>query len=413
MGTREVNLRHRKLALFSIYFTFFIDTLCWSIVFPIFPPFFLYIHNHLFSPDVSNGARMTLLGFFLMAFSLGQFLGAPIMGEYADRNGRKRALAVGIFVTTFGLILSAWSMDQRNLPLLFIGRLLTGLFASTGAVCLSSISDLSKNEKMRIQNFGYFSAVAGISFIIGAFLGGKLSDTTVSTYFDPSFPLWLAAGLTLINFLSIIFGFKETFKIDKTVKFHFLEAFSHIKTALKTDKIKGIYGVYFLFLTAWAILFQFISVLTIAKFGFTNSEIGYLAVFMGGCWILGSGYLNRTLGKFFKTPHILEFCLIGFAILCSLVIFPHHLYELLIVIGLSVILGGVAWPICVGLISGLAPREMQGKILGLSQSVQSLALTVAAVIGGLAFHGTLALPFLIAGGVSISAVILYFSLKYQ
>jgi MFS family permease len=73
--------KKRKITLFSVYFTFFVDTLSWAIVFPIFAPYFLDPHNVLFSASVSTATRTTILGLFLMAFSFGQFLGAPIMGE--------------------------------------------------------------------------------------------------------------------------------------------------------------------------------------------------------------------------------------------------------------------------------------------------------------------------------------------
>src|SRR5690606_34294193 len=63
----------KRLTLASVFFTFFIDNLCWAIVFPIFAPYFLDPENKLFTPDVSIAERTTMLGFFLMAFSLGQF----------------------------------------------------------------------------------------------------------------------------------------------------------------------------------------------------------------------------------------------------------------------------------------------------------------------------------------------------
>ncbi|NGX28744.1 MAG: hypothetical protein K940chlam1_00931, partial [Candidatus Anoxychlamydiales bacterium] len=39
----------RKISFFSILFTFFVDNLGWSIVFPIFAPFFLDPQNVIFS----------------------------------------------------------------------------------------------------------------------------------------------------------------------------------------------------------------------------------------------------------------------------------------------------------------------------------------------------------------------------
>lgn len=405
-------MNKEKSTLFAIYFTFFVDNLSWAIVFPIFTPYFLDPDNALFSPGVSVGTRTMILGFFLTAFSLGQFLGAPVIGEYADRHGRKKALTLCVFFTLIGICLSAWSMGTDHLAWLFLGRLITGVFASSNSVCFSCVSDLSEDEKAKVRRFGFLSMLVGIAFVFGAFIGGKLSDKTLSSDFSASFPLWLAAGLGGINFLFVLLGFRETSIVNPSVQFHFFQSFGHIKMALKTEKIKRLYGIYFLFLFSWTILFQFMPALTVEKFLFTNSDIGDLALFMGVCWAIGSGYLNRVLSQRFDTLHVLELCLVGFTIFCGLVMVPQHIYGVMALLGGCVILGGIGWPICTGLISGMAPREMQGKVLGISQSIQSLAMSLAPIVGGLAFHISLAFPFLIAAGTSLlAAFVYYFTLK--
>ncbi|PIS02505.1 MAG: hypothetical protein COT85_04885 [Chlamydiae bacterium CG10_big_fil_rev_8_21_14_0_10_42_34] len=406
--------RKKKASLIAVYFTFFIDNLSWAIVFPIFAPYFLDPGNVLFSPEVTLGTRTMILGVFLMAFSLGQFFGAPVIGEYADKHGRRKALILSVFFTLIGLCLSAWSMHAKYLVWLFVGRLLTGVFASSNSVCLSCVADLSDTEKTKVKYFGYLSMIAGLAFLVGAFVGGKLADKTVDSSFFTAVPLWLAAGLTFLNFLFVLFGFRETTAIHPNARFHLMRAFQDIKTALETKKIKRTYLIYFLFLLAWIILLQFFPVLTVQKFAFTSSNIGDLALFIGICWSMGSGYLNKVLAKHFKSSITLEVCLVGFTILCGSVIFPHHIYELLPILGMCVIFGGIAWPICTGMISSMAPREIQGKILGVSQSVQSLAMAIGPVIGGIAYGISLNLTFLIASFFSLVAVITYyFMLKHR
>jgi DHA1 family tetracycline resistance protein-like MFS transporter len=405
--------RNVKLSLASVFFTFFVDNLCWSVVFPIFAPYFLDPNNILFPPDVSEASRTTILGFFLMAFSLGQFLGAPILGEYADRHGRKKALLLSVIVTLLGLLLTAWSMKVQLLWVLFIGRLITGIFAGNMSICLACVTDLSPDEKTKVKYFGYFSVLAGLSFILGAFLGGKFSDATISPLFTPDFPLWLAAALTFFNFLFICFGFRETSVIDLSVKFVFLESFRNIKYALKTEKIKRVYAIYFLFLFSWTILFQFTPVLFVDKFGFTSSDIGDLALYMGLCWAFGSGYFNKFLLHYFAPLRVLELALLVFTILCCIIVFPKHLLPVIFILGFCVLMGGLAWPLCTGMISNMAPQQIQGKILGMSQSVQSLAMTLAPLIGGMASQAAVGLPFFIGAGASLLAGTIYFTLKDQ
>jgi DHA1 family tetracycline resistance protein-like MFS transporter len=404
---------NRKLTLFSIFFTFFIDNLSWAIVFPIFAPYFLDVDNRLFSPEISEATRTTILGFFLMAFSFGQFLGAPLIGEYADRDGRKKALALSVLFTLVGLGLSAWSMQTHNLPLLFFARLITGLFASNMSICLTCVTDLSQDEKEKTKYFGYLSVFAGLSFVLGAFVGGKLSDRELYPLFSSNLPLWLAAGLTFINLLFILFGFRETASIDKSVKFDFFESFRNIASALKTQKIKRIYALYFLFLFAWTLLFQFIPVLVVARYAFSNSDIGDLALYMGICWAVGSGYLNKWLVRKFHFMRVLEGCLLGFTLFCTLIVFVMNMNATLVILGICILLGGLAWPLCTSLVSNSAPREIQGKVLGMSQSVQSLAMALAPVMGGVAFQISPNLPFLLGGVAGLIAGFIYLRLKIR
>lgn len=407
----QLSEKSRKLSRLAVFFTFFIDNLCWSIVFPIFAPYFIDTQNILFAPDVSLATRTFLLGVFLMAFSLGQFIGAPLLGEYADKFGRKKALVFSIIFTFLGLFLSAYSMGAYQLVPLFIGRLLTGAFAGNMTICLAAISDLSVTEERKVKDFGYLSVLGGASFILGAFIGGKLSDPTIDSLFKPNFPLWLASAITLLNFFFVLFGFRETAHVHPEIKFNFFECFRNIKEALETKKIKKVYLIYFLFVSGWTILFQFTPVLVVEKFKFTSSNIGDLALYMGICWAIGAGYLNKLLLRYFYPLRILEVCLFVFTLLCGGIVFVNHLYSTVLILGASVMMGGLAWPLCTGVISSMAPNHIQGKIFGMSQSIQSLAMAVAPVIGGFTYRASLSLVFLVAASASLLAAIVYFSLK--
>jgi len=406
----DINIK-RKISFVSILFTFFVDNLGWSIVFPIFAPLFLDPQNLIFSADIAFSTRTTLLGVFLAAFPLSQFFGAPLLGEFADRAGRKKALILSIILIFIGYIISGWSIYNKNLICLFIGRVITGLFSGSLSICLAAISDLSLTEKAKAKNFSLISVLAGFSFILGAFLGGKFSDSKVFKYFNPSLPLWIAAFLSIINLLFIIFAFKETIEVKKHVKFDFLEGFHNIQEALKTKKIKIIYVIYFLFVFAWTIIFQFSPVLVVNKFHFSNSQIGDLAAFMGICWAIGAGPLHKLSGKSLLSFKILEVALLIFTILCGLLGFIQQIVGVVLILGACVIIGGLAWTICVTLISNRAPERMQGKIMGISQSMQSLAMGISPIIGGLSDEIHVYLTFLIASFASLIASVMYFNVK--
>lgn len=402
--------RKKKLTLASIFFTFFVDNLCWSIVFPIFAPFFLDPENKVFSPEISAASRTTILGIFLAAFPLAQFFGSPMIGEYADHKGRKKALVYTIFFSFLALALSAYSFHAQILSLLFVSRLISGVFSGNLSICLAAIADLSKDEQAKTKNFGYLAAIAGFSFIIGVFLGGEFSDVQLNEHFSPAFPLWIATGLTFLNFLFVLFGFKETKTIDENMQFKFLEGINNIQMALKTEKIKVIYVIYFLFLFSWNILLQFTPVHVIEVFDFSNHQIGIVAAFMGVCWAVGAGLFNKFLLHRFSPLKVLEFSLLTFTILCALIIVPKNLSSLVALLGVCVVLAGIAWPICTSIISSRAGKNIQGKILGMSQSVQSLAMALSPLVAVFS-HIHTGLPFIVAALASFLAGLVYFKVK--
>jgi MFS transporter, DHA1 family, tetracycline resistance protein len=407
-----ITSKRRKLSFFSVLFTFFVDNLGWSIVFPIFAPLFLDANNDVFTSDVSVATRTTLLGVFLMAFPLAQFFGAPILGEIADKFGRKKAFIVSILLTVFGYALSGYAILTNGLVILFVSRLITGVFAGNLSICLATISDLSVDKKTKLKNFSYLSVIAGFSFILGAFMGGKFSDVSVSKYFSPDLPMWIAAVLSFLNLAFIVFAFSETYQVQKNLKFDFFESIHNIQKALKTDKVKKMYVIYFLFVFGWTLIFQFSPVMVIRKFQFTNSQIGDLAAFMGITWAVGSAFVHRLLLKKFSSLRVLELSLLVFTVLALIITFQTTLWSVVFLLGLCGLIGGVAWPICTSLISNLASSDMQGKILGISQSMQSLAMALSPLIGGCVDQVYSHLPFILAGIATFIGGLIYFRIKF-
>lgn len=403
-------IRQRFLTQFSLYFTFFIDNLAWALVLPLFAPLFLDPQNLLFSADVSVAMRTTILGFFLAAFPLAQFFGAPIIGDYADRKGRKKALIYSVLFSLVGLVLGAISLQIKNLFLLFISRLISGVSSGSLSICLSAVADMNQEEKERVKHFGHLAVIAGLSFIIGTFLGGIFSDSTVNKHFTYDLPFWIASGLTLLNLVFVLFYFYETHVEQKNIPFDFLEGVHNIQKALRTEKIKSIYVLYFLFLFSWNILLQFTPVLVVEEFHFSNATIGYLAAFMGVSWAFGSSGMSRIMHKIFSSKKVLEISFIFFTVLSAFLYFPKHIGLLLVMIALIVIFAGVAWPLCTNIISKTAPSNMRGKILGMSQSMQSLAMTLSP-LSAVFTHIHESTPFLVAALASFAAAILYFRAK--
>jgi EmrB/QacA subfamily drug resistance transporter len=107
------------------------------------------------------------------AYLLSSTVSIPVYGKFSDVYGRKAMLLVGVGLFLLGSGLSGLSQTMNQL----IGfRALQGLGAGAILpVATATIGDLfSPRERGRAQ--GMFGAVAGLSILIGPFIGGWITD---------------------------------------------------------------------------------------------------------------------------------------------------------------------------------------------------------------------------------------------
>ena len=401
----------QKTSLFSVFFTFAVDNLGATIVFPIFAPLFLDPGKDLVSPDASLAFKTTMLGIFLGVFPLMQFIFAPILGEYADHQGRKKALFLTTFLTFLGYALTAFGIHHHSLAWVFFARVIMGIGAANLSICLSSLSDLSPSAKKKVRYYSYGSAIAGLTFILGPFIGGKLSDPTVYPTFNSAFPMIIGAGLGLINVVFILFAFRETLERRSTRPFDLIKGLHNIQLSLKTPSIRLLYLIYFFYLFSWNIVFLFVPAFVVENFQLSNSQIGDVCAFLGVCWIFGTGLIHRLLSHVLPDKPVLMISFLIFSALVVFVPYPFHLKGFLLLLGGCTIASGVIWPMCTSAISSAAPKEIQGKVMGLSQSMFSLTMMLASVIGGLFLHAHSMIPFVLASVSSLVGAILLLKAK--
>ena len=118
-----------------------------------------------------NGAN--LYAWLVTAYLLTSTITVPIYGKFSDVFGRKVMLIIGVCIFLFGSWLSGASQNMNQLVLF---RAIQGLGAGAlFPIVMAIIADLySPRERGRFQ--GLFGAVFGLSFIVGPFIGGWITD---------------------------------------------------------------------------------------------------------------------------------------------------------------------------------------------------------------------------------------------
>lgn len=391
----------KKRPISSVFLTFAVDNLGATIVFPIFAPLFLDERFGLLGPGTPFSTRTILLGCFLGIFPLMQFLFAPVFGEVSDHVGRRKVLVVTTFLTFVGYFFSAWCIRNHYVYGLLFSRMLTGIGAANMAICLSALADVSETPQKRTRYYSLGSAIAGFTFVLGPYIGGKLSDTSLYSFFTIDFPMWVSGGFGVLNFLYVFFLFGETIHEKSQTKPDFLSGFHNLRNALSSKRVRNLFVVYFFYLFAWNVFFQFVPAFAVGQYQLSSPRIGDLCALMGLCWIFGTGVIN----KFFSAIHHSRWLLFGllflFAGFTALVGVPHKLARFIGVVGLATTVSGIIWPLATSTISSAAGKNVQGKVMGLSQSVLSLSMMLASILGGifLQFHYTV--PFIMGSAAAI------------
>ena len=191
----------------------FIGTLGFSIVMP----FLIFL-------VMRWGGNAFVYGVVGATYSAFQFIGAPILGRWSDRFGRKRVLLLsqGGTLLAWLLLLGAFFLPPEplleidNAPLgrftltlpllvLFLARATDGLTGGNVSVANAYLADITP-EQERSANFGKMAVSSNLGFIVGPALAGLLG----ATVFGELLPVLLAVAISLVATLLIAFRLEES-----------------------------------------------------------------------------------------------------------------------------------------------------------------------------------------------------------
>ncbi len=370
--------------LWVIIFTVFVDLLGVGILIPVVPQLLANPRSEYFllPKNMSLNQGFILLGFLTAAFPLAQFLATPILGQLSDKFGRKKILALSLAGTCLSYVVFALGIYFRNLPLLFVSRAFDGVTGGNISVAQAAIADVTE-PKDRAKNFGLIGAAFGLGFILGPYIGGKLSDPAVFSWFNATTPFWFVALLSFINVLSVIFLFPETLEIKKeAMKIDWGKSFMNIFHAYMMEKLRVIFMSNFLFQAGFTFFTTFFSVFLINKFNFTQGNIGDFFSYVGLWVAITQAVITRRLAGKVREDEILRISIMISALGIVLYFLPHAWWQLLFITPIFAVANGLTQANIAALISKTAARSIQGEVLGINASVQALAQAIPPMLSG-------------------------------
>lgn len=400
-------MNDNKKILWAIFLTVLIDMLGIGILIPVFPTL-VASHSPLkVIPDSWTEAEgFIMLGWLLTCFPFMQFICAPILGQLADKYGRRKILALSITGTASSYILFAIGIITKNLPLMFISRALDGASGGNISVAQAVIGDISSPQS-RAKNFGLIGMAFGLGFIIGPFLGGVLSDHTTISWFNAATPFWFAAIISFINVLLVLKFLPETLKVKSSNRIDITKPLTNIYRALTSKGLRNVLPATFFSNAGFTFYTTFWGVVLAEQFHFSQSGVGNYFAYVGIMIILAQGLVIRRLSGKIDDYKVLRYSLFGTGICLFVYYFIPNSHPLLIFLvpPFMATFNSLTMSFSSAIITRVTPPNIRGEAMGITSSVNALAQSIPAVLAGYiaAHHARLPLLvgslFLFIGGI--------------
>ncbi len=399
-----------KHPLFVIIFTVFVDLLGFGILIPVIPllladPSSSY---YLLPKGFSISQGYVMLGFLMAVFPIGQFLATPILGELSDKFGRRRILSLSLLGTCISYLIFALGIYMRSIPLLFFSRFFDGITGGNISVAQAAIADITLPQN-RAKNFGLMGAAFGIGFIIGPYIGGKLSDPNIVGWFNAMTPFLFAALLSFVNIISVLLFFPETLKKRQhNLQIRWTKSVNNIMHAYSFEKLRVLFFSNFLFQSGFSFFVTFFSVFLITKFHFKQGDIGDFFAYVG-IWVAFTQIvLTRRLGVKYTDYKILRVSFFGSGIMIFSYLLPTQAWQFIFLVPFFAAFNGLTQANSSALVSKSVDSTIQGEVLGVNASIQALAQAVPPILSGfIAADLSPEAPIIVASGVMLLAAIVF------
>ncbi|HYX31258.1 MAG TPA: MFS transporter [Pyrinomonadaceae bacterium] len=368
----------KRSPLLVIFITVFIDLVGFGIVIPVLP---------YYAEGTKFGASPSQVGLLFASYSVMQLVFAPVLGRLSDKYGRRPVLLVSLLGTAAGFLVLGFA---TTLWMLFLGRIIDGISGGNISTAQAYIADVTTKEN-RAKGMGLIGAAFGLGFVFGPAIGGILSRWGINV------PFLFAGGLAFANAVLLYFALPETVTPDHPARVSAASGrgWHQLFAALRSPALASVLTIYFFGIVAFSIMTASFSLFMMFRMGYDAYQNGWIFAFVGVISaIVQGGLIGRLVKKFGESVLVITGSLL-FAL--SLIVVPYMKPST----GITVILliaaaTSIGQALCAPTLSSLASKSasaaQQGSVLGVMQSVASLARAVGPSLAAVLIYSAVAHP---------------------
>lgn len=419
-----------RVSIYPILAVNFVGTLGFSIVLP----FLVYLVTKL-------GGNALVYGVMGATYSFFQLLGAPVLGRWSDRYGRRRLLLlsqVGTLVS-WGIFLVALWLPPRpwfevhsvllgaftlTLPLmvLFFARALDGITGGNVSVANAYLADIS-DDTNRSANFGKMAVSANLGFILGPAIAGALGATAAGE----TLPVLAAFIISMVASLMIAFWLPDTdpcplrtdpeeisvrkvlgqdhkacFRLTGVPKLPLVEI-------LALPSVGLLLALYFLVFLAFNLFYVGFPVYAATGVHWSLTETGVFFSVMSCMLVLVQGPVLKRAAKIWsdRTLVLGGSLILAFSFPCFGARDAATIYVGTALLALG---NGVMWPSLLSILAKATDRRIQGAVQGFAGSVAAVASIIGLLAGGMLYRVFGPDVFVISAALTLLTFVLAFAI---
>jgi MFS family permease len=317
------------------------------------------------------------IGIIVAIFSLMQFLFNPILGKLSDRIGRKPIITTTLLMTATSYIIFSFA---DSFLILLISRMLAGIGGSNIAVAQAYIADVTSKED-RAKGMALIGVAFGLGFVFGPLIGAFLSK------FGYDVAGFGSAAFSFMAFLFALFFLPESNlskSKDSKISLKLIDV-KYISKVLKIPRVGLLIVLFFIIIFSIANLYGTFALLGYKHFNFTDQQNGFLYGIMGAVGVLVQGLFVKTAGGKINERKLVLWGTVLMMLGLGAIPYGYNFIGVSIVVVILSIGTGILQPTILSLVSKFSPDNEQGAILGINQSLASLARVLGPLWGGFSF----------------------------
>jgi DHA1 family tetracycline resistance protein-like MFS transporter len=360
--------------LLAIFLIVAVDILGFTIILPLLP---------FYSEKL--GASPTVVGTVVSIYAFFQLIAGPILGQLSDRFGRRPILLVSQLGTLIGFFILAFS---SQLWMVFLSRAIDGATAGNLTTAQAYISDVTKPEE-RAKAFAIIGVAFGFGFLVGPAISGYL------VHYAYQAPIFAAAALSFTSIVCTFFllprkevnhehAAEEAGPGGKRLS---LISWGSYRKYFQDRELARLLMQWLLFSLSFSTFVSGFALFAERRYHWNGQpvgvrEVGYIFAFNGLLGIFMQGGVVGRWVKWLGEKKVVEIGFFASLVGYAAIGFTNTIGQLLWVMAFASIGGAGLRPALTSMVTQKAGRREQGVIIGLTQSLTSVAQITAPVLAG-------------------------------